>query len=428
VRLTSQFTDGLFQAGLAGSVLFNPDRNAAPMAIATGFAILLLPYSILGPFVGVFLDRWRRRQVIYRANLIRAVLVIPTALMIRSDIQGWGFASLALAVIAINRFFLSGMSASQPLVVHERRLVTANSVAGTLGTVGYSLGLGTSALLLHFVFSADSRGYGTVASFATVGYAIAALLAFRWFAIDDLGPVDSERADEPMGAALWAVAVGMVAGVRHLTSRRGAAYGLATQSGYRFLYGVLTLSTLLLYRNHFYPGDEDGALSGLFQVVLAGAIGAILAAFITPSITRKIGGWAWLTGLLAASSVFVTVLGLQFSTIALVAATFLINIASQGMKIVVDTALQRECSDSYRGRVFSVNDTLFNLCWVMGLFLAAATLPIDGQSALAILLIGAGLAVLAIWYGTQSHAWVARAGDDIAQPKTEELAAEGAAN
>ena len=52
VRTASQFGDGLFQAGLAGGLLFNPERAASPWAVAGAFAVLFLPYSLLGPFAG----------------------------------------------------------------------------------------------------------------------------------------------------------------------------------------------------------------------------------------------------------------------------------------------------------------------------------------------------------------------------------------
>ena len=52
VRAVSQFGDGLFQAGLAGAIHFNPERAADPWAIAGAFAVLFLPYSLLGPFAG----------------------------------------------------------------------------------------------------------------------------------------------------------------------------------------------------------------------------------------------------------------------------------------------------------------------------------------------------------------------------------------
>src|SRR5262245_39374396 len=88
VRVCSQIGDGLFQGGLAGSVFFNPQKAAGPMAIAVAFAILLLPYSALGPFVGVFLDRWSRRQVLFIANAIRALLVLPTSWLVWHSAEG----------------------------------------------------------------------------------------------------------------------------------------------------------------------------------------------------------------------------------------------------------------------------------------------------------------------------------------------------
>ena len=69
LRAASQFGDGLFQAGLAGGLLFNPERAADPWAVAGAFAVLFLPYSVLGPFAGALLDRWDRRLVLIVANL-----------------------------------------------------------------------------------------------------------------------------------------------------------------------------------------------------------------------------------------------------------------------------------------------------------------------------------------------------------------------
>src|SRR5579875_4186977 len=74
-RLAGQFGDGVFQASLAGAVLFNPERQATAADVAAGFAVLLLPYSIVGPFAGVLLDRWWRQRVLVWANLLRAVAV-----------------------------------------------------------------------------------------------------------------------------------------------------------------------------------------------------------------------------------------------------------------------------------------------------------------------------------------------------------------
>jgi len=398
VRLISQFGDGLFQSALAGSLLFSPEKAPDGLRVATAFAVLLLPYSLVGPFVGVFLDRWSRRNVIYAANLVRAVMVLPMTLLTWYGQEGvFVYALGALMIIGINRFVLAGLSASQPHVVPADRLVTANALATTLGTVHYTLGLGVAGLALSTIVGKTHHGYAVLAATGAFGYLGSALLAYLSFARTDLGPDDLPT--DRLRHAIAAVARGMVAGLRHLGARPVAAYPLVAQGAFRALYGVLALATLLLYRRYFYPNDSTAALAGLTQVIAAGGLGSLLAAFLTPPATRRFGGWRWITGLLAGIGLLVFALGLPFVPILLVVAVFFVSICAQGIKIVVDTTLQQECHDDFRGRVFSVNDTTYNVCFVVGLFGAALALPDDGRSVPGIVLVGAGYLALAIWFG-----------------------------
>src|SRR5919202_6720847 len=78
-RLVSQLGDGAFQVGLASFFFFSPERAATAGAAAAGFAGAILPYTVVGPFAGVLLDRWRRRQILLVANLVRSVLVVVAA-------------------------------------------------------------------------------------------------------------------------------------------------------------------------------------------------------------------------------------------------------------------------------------------------------------------------------------------------------------
>lgn len=127
VRLLSQGADGVFQVALAAYVVFSPDKQTSPAAIASAMAVLLLPYSLVGPFAGVLLDRWQRRQVFLYGNLLRALLASCTALLILAAVPDWCFYVSALSVTAVNRFVLAGLSAALPQVVDKDRLVLANS-------------------------------------------------------------------------------------------------------------------------------------------------------------------------------------------------------------------------------------------------------------------------------------------------------------
>jgi MFS family permease len=418
VRVLSQIADGWFQSGLAGSVLFNPEKQTSPVAIATGFAVLLLPYSLIGPYVGVFLDRWSRRTVIHLTNVFRALLVVPVVFMIWWGNEGTIFPLLAFAIIGLNRFFLAGVNAATPHVVEDRRLVTANALSGTLGSVCYSAGFGSSVLLLRVAgIPATFHGYAVIAALAPFGYLASALLANASFRRDELGPDATERRDDRLLAGLVDVFRGMIAGIRHLADKRGAAYALIAQAGFRALYGVLALATLLLFRRYFVTGaDFGGSIAGLGLVFGVGSLGVLVAAFLTPPVTRRVGGWRWITWLLGLTGVTILVCGLPFQRELLLLAVFVVNVAAQSTKIVVDTALQHECADEYRGRVFSVNDTSFNLCFVGGLYLAAVTLPDNGKSAPALLLVAVGYLLVAGWYTVVGGRWARKVGDDIAGP------------
>lgn len=402
MRLSSQVSDGWFQAGLAGSILFNPDQQHSPVAIVTGFAILLLPYSIVGPYVGVLLDRWDRRASLSVANLVRAFMVLPAAAMLWTGSQNVIFILSALIVIAINRFFLAGLSASLPRVVDEEKLVPANALATTLGTISYSLGLFSAAVLIAInVLDVNGHGYATVAIIGSVGYLASGLLC-RWlFRHGSLGPLAHEKRSGQLFQALYEVAKGLAAGMRHLAQRRVAARVIALQTAYRTLFGMLTLALLLLYSRYFGEGQAyaEQSLQDLGLVVIVGAAGAGLAAVVTPFGVRHLGTARWLTSLVLGVAVVLVVFGLPFDKYMLLVAAFLINVTAQSMRITVDATIQRECDDSYRGRIFSLNDTGFNLSFVAGMFIAATTFPANGKSATGLLIAAAAFVVLATWYG-----------------------------
>ena len=78
-RLISQTGDGVFTAGLGSYVFFNATKFPDPASAAGAFAVLYLPYSLIGPFAGVFIDRWSRRQILVWSAVIRAAFVALTA-------------------------------------------------------------------------------------------------------------------------------------------------------------------------------------------------------------------------------------------------------------------------------------------------------------------------------------------------------------
>jgi hypothetical protein len=84
-----------------------------------------------------------------------------------------------------------------------------------------------------------------------------------------------------------------------------------------------------------------------------------------------------------------------------VVGAFLLGVSAQGVKICVDTTLQEQVADRYRGRVFSVYDMLFNATYVGAAAVAATVLPKSGKSLAAMASLAGAYALVAMifaWY------------------------------
>ncbi|MER6108875.1 MFS transporter [Streptomyces hirsutus] len=375
VRLLSQGADGVFQVALASYVVFSPEKQTSAAAIASAMAVLLLPYSLVGPFAGALLDRWRRRQVFLYGNLLRALMASVTAVLILGQVPDWLLFASALCVTAVNRFVLAGLSAALPRVVDSERLVVANSLSPTAGTLAATAGGGLAFLVRLVVSDSDA----VVVLVGAALYLCAALASLR-IAKELLGP-DRALVRPGLATALTGTAHDLLAGLRHLAapSRREAAWALAAMSLMRFCYGAMLVMLLMLCRYALTGTTEEGlALLGL-ALGVSGA-GFFVAAVVTPWAAGRFGPGRWIMLCAAAAAVLEPVFGLPFASGPLLIGAFVLGLTTQGAKIATDTIVQSTVDDAFRGRIFSLYDVLFNVAFVGAAAVAALMLPPDGRS------------------------------------------------
>ncbi|MEU5720196.1 MFS transporter [Streptomyces sp. NPDC020403] len=378
VRLLSQAADGVYQVALATYVIFSPENQTTAGAIASAMAVLLLPYSLIGPFAGVLLDRWPRRQVFLYGNLLRAALACCTALLLLRSVPEWMFYVSALCVTAVNRFVLAGLSAALPHVVDNDRLVVANSLSPTAGTLAATAGGGLALAIRLLTNGSDAA----VVLLGAVLYLLSALASLS-LARELLGP-DRGQPHVRLREALATTARGLVAGLRHLAERKDAARALAAMTVIRFCYGALTVMLLMLCRYAWSDGASDGlALLGL--ALGASAAGFFMAAVITPWAVGRFGRYGWLAVCAGAAAILEPALGLAFAPAPMLPAAFVLGLVTQGSKIATDTEVQTSVDDAFRGRVFSLYDVLFNIAFVAAAGMAALALPADGRSVVVVL-------------------------------------------
>jgi hypothetical protein len=402
-RLVSQAGDGAFQVGLATLVFFSAEHATSAAVAASAFAVAILPYTLVGPFAGVLLDRWRRRQILLVANLVRTALAVAVAALVVHGGLGLGLSLLVLACLSLNRFFLAGLGASLPHVVRADELVVANAIAPTSGTVALLLGAGAGYAVRRWAGGGDASN-ALVVLVAALAYLVAALLTLR-MGRDLLGPepASAERRGGAGGgvvADLRGIVVGLVEGAAHITSRPPARNAFVVIALHRLAFGLASVATVLVCRYRLSdPADPDAGLTVIASTVLAGGLGFGLAAVITPVATRMMSARRWIVTCSVVAALAQGLLAFALSIPLLLVCAFVVGIGVQATKICVDAILQATSADAFRGRVFSFYDAVYNGAFVAAAALAAVVLPPDGYSPPALVAISALYALAALAYG-----------------------------
>jgi MFS family permease len=373
VRFTTQWADGMFQAALGGAVLFNPERQADPLAVAAGLAVLLLPYSLIGPFAGALIDRWDRRRVLLGANLVRAALVVVVAGVVLAGGAGVALYLPALAVAGVSRFVLAGLSVALPHVVPRQHLVEANTFAVTAGAAMAALG-GATAIGLRELVGTGNAGSGAVTLVAIVGSLTAAVLA-AGFRRGRLGPDRTDGRSSTVGSVLH----GFADGARATIATPSVAASFLALGTHRLAFGVSTLLSLLLFRYAFTDsGPLRAGMAGLGEAVVLAAAGLGTAALLAPWMVRRWGRPRTVRVSLAVATVTQLALAALLSLPIVMVAAFVLGLTGQIVKLCADAAVQSEVGDEVLGRVFALYDIVFNVGYVLAVAAAALLSPPNG--------------------------------------------------
>jgi len=378
IRWSGQMADGIFQSALASFVLFSPERQATAVSAAVGFTVVLLPYSVVGPFVGTLLDRFSRQRAILFSNLSRVVILLILSFFIFKGFAGLEVTILVLIAFGINRLILAGLSAGLPLVVESQSLISANALAVTGGSVwvviGGGIGLGARQLL-NYVSSADHAD-ALLILLGAVGYLVAALFT-SLVNKSEIGP----RPHEIVRGSLTQGFREMREGFRFLEDHADATRGIVATALHRGGLTALTLTALLLERNTFHnPKDSEAGLAGLSVDLSIAALGFVIGAVIAPYGVRRVGRHRWIRLSIAAASASVLLLIFIRTPVTLAITAFLAATFGQSVKVTNDALVQSKIDDFYRGRVFSVYDVMVNGAIVLGALAAAILLPVSGDS------------------------------------------------
>ncbi|GLB65467.1 MFS transporter [Dietzia sp. NCCP-2495] len=409
-RLAALLSEGIHQAALGGVVLFSPEAATTPTAIAGGFAVMLLPYSIVGPFAAAALDRWDRRVVVAVAALVRTLAIVATIGLVAAGAvrSGVGLAllfGLSLVAIGLGRLINTGMTAAMPKVVPDRILAATNSALVTIGSVITAVGAVAAFAVLAVLGAGDAAVSWTLVPAVISG--LVGVWAVLALPRRHLGP-DDELSHHPESAltrgAFRAFTGGLAEGGRAARSTALVWVSLTGVTLGRAAFGITTMLAILLLRD-VEPGspasptgasaDVSGAdatvsaatsgpviagMSGFGLLSAAVAAGMGIAAMVAPWAMARTRRILVVAAGAAVAAIAQAIVGPTLDPTALVVGAVAIGLGSQVVKLVADNAMQTDVPDVRRGGVFALQDAQFNSAFVVGMVMVLPWVPTDGRS------------------------------------------------
>jgi hypothetical protein len=368
MQYLAQMGQGVVQGAIGKSIAFGGEKgfdvSTVPSAdyLLKVVLALYVPYTLISPFIGVFIDRFERRKVIEWTNVVVAAIVVVVAVVAmiplgKATSEGDVGATVALvigllAAQACVRVALAVKSAAMPDVLSGRDLLQGNGLSQAGGAlfqvVGIGFALGAAAALPAWLVVVVGAGL----------LVVAALVARH------MRHAEVSVHETSFGAEASQVLRNIAAGIRQLAARPSAAVGLSSFQMLRYQFWGFVLFTFALYaKNLVQGGDASNVALGLSGGggLLGGALGLILAQTWkdrVPPIRLLLASML----LLGAGTV---VFGAPVSLAGFTALLFVGFFSFFLGKISADTIVQQAMPDDFRGRAFALFDIAYNLGFIV---------------------------------------------------------------
>ncbi|MCF6378982.1 MFS transporter [Nocardioides KLBMP 9356] len=368
--------DAAVTISLAGTLFFSVPTGEARGQVALFLALTMLPFAIVAPLIGPFLDRFShgRRWAIGSTMAIRGFLcwVLATAVVTESV---WLFPAALGCLVASKAYGVTRAAAVPRLLPPDLTLVKANARVSLAGVVGAGVSAPLAALASTFGPEWSLR-YGFVI------FVLATIWAIRL----------PEKVDASHGEGELTLTgeTEVARGSRRARTRIPAAVAFALRSncGPRWLSGFLVMFMAFLLRENPIEGWRPEVLLGL--VIGAAGLGNTLGITIG-SLLRRLSPSVTVVLALLADTAVAVVAALFYGPVALALLGLTAGLSQALAKLSLDSTIQRDIPSRTQASAFARSDTTLQLAWVIGGFVGIA-IPLNPQLGL-----GIAAAVLGAW-------------------------------
>jgi MFS family permease len=373
--------DAAVAISLAGTLFFQVPTGEARGQVALFLGLTMLPFAIVAPLIGPFLDRFShgRRWAIGGTMAVRAFLcwVLGAAVVTGSTVL---FPAALGVLVASKAYGVTRAAAVPRLVPRNFTLVKANARLSLAGIVGATVSAPIAVLASRFGAEWSLR-------YAFVLFVIATILAILLPAKVDASQGEVALALGPGPTGTQAVPGGGRRARAQVPS--SVAFALRANCGPRWLSGFLIMFMAFLLRENPIGDWSTEALLGI--VIGAAGVGNALGIAVG-SVLRQLNPPVLVVLALAADAVMVLVAALFYGVLTLGLLGLTAGLAQSLAKLALDSTIQRDVPERVQSSAFARSDTTLQLAWVIGGFIGIA-LPLIPRLGL-----GIAAAVLAAWF------------------------------
>ncbi|MGA9746130.1 MAG: MFS transporter, partial [Nocardioides sp.] len=361
--------DAAVAISLAGTLFFQVPTEQARGQVAMFLGLTMLPFAIVAPLIGPFLDRFShgRRWAVGATMALRGFLcwVLAGAVITDSAVL---FPAALGCLVASKAYGVTRAAAVPRLLPEQLSLVKANSRISLAGVAG-------AAISAPLAIAASTFG-----SQWSLRYAFAVFVGGTILAILLPSRVDHTAGDKEGG---W-----------RRRSRpavpRAVVLALRSNAGLRLLSGFLTMFMAFLLRDQPFAGWEARPALLLGLVIGAAGLGSTIGITLG-SLLRNVKPEVTVVLALVADAAVTIVVAVFYGLPTAVLIGLTAGLAQSFGKVSLDALIQRDVPEATRASAFARSETLLQLSWVVGGFLGIG-LPLVPE-------IGFGVtgAILAAW-------------------------------
>lgn len=336
---------GTLLSTLGGSIFFISVvwTAASELGGATAVSVVLsfqaLPIIITAPFVGLFVDKRKKKNILVSSSLIDGFVLLFFAVLLKMNILNIWILSITIFVQQfVGSFMGSSFQTLIPLIVKDEDLSKANSLFSSANMLAQLVGLGIGGILVAFL------GLQGVVIFNGLLFIASAVCEIFINYKEEIGKIVTEI------KTFTGIKEGFVYAWKKIEIK-----GLILLEGVSDFFGLAIFVLLPVITQEILKIGAEGY--GILQAM--SSVGSLVCGILMSFITEVKRKYLWMT-------IFGIILGITFSMIEVISSFWILAVLLfiQGLligydNIIISVILQRETDRYYRGRVFSFR-SMFN--------------------------------------------------------------------